>query len=211
MSTRINIDNGPRPVLLALLVVLLAAAGIFSAGKWHHAQSELRQERTKVNQLSQSVSALRDTADAYQVELQDGRMVWADRVNELCFERDNVCRLLSDKEAQLRSLGIRLNDTHSLTDFSVATIDSVRVPVYVDTLQSMHAAYRDSFVTISAVVRRNLTSDIRYSIRDSFTLVNYTSYRRFLFFRWHRRNTYVLMAHNPRTHVLGLRVVNILR
>ena len=97
MSTRINIDNGPRPVLLALLVVLLAAAGIFSAGKWHHAQSELRQERTKVNQLSQSVSALRDTADAYQVELQDGRMVWADRVNELCFERDNVCRLLSDK------------------------------------------------------------------------------------------------------------------
>jgi len=195
-------------LLLLLVVLLLAGGGIFSAVT---RQSELSQERARVHQLSQSVSALRDTAAAYQVELQNGRMVWADRVNALCFERDNVRHLLAGKEEQLRRLGVRLADTQSFSDFSVATIDSVRVPAYIDTLQCLHAVYRDSFATISAIIRRDFTSDIRYSIRDSFTLVNYTSYRRFLFIRWHPRNTYILMAHNPHTRVMGLRVVSILR
>jgi hypothetical protein len=214
MGTSVQVTNndgkGGTIVSIIVIVILLSVSG-FLYVLYNKANKELKTEQDNKEKLSQSMNALSDSCKTYQIKWGKDKKLWAAKVQTLYMEKQNVSTILSDKASDLKRMGIKLKDVSSLAYSNTRTHDSVTVPVYIDSIKSLHADYKDNFVDISATIYRDMTSSIRYESRDSFTLVNYISYKRFLFFKWGRKDVFLLTAKNPKTKVEGLKIYQILK
>lgn len=204
--TQIKINNsnngkGASAVFSILLVIAVVCSFIFY-NKW-------QKEKTKSELYSESISNLSDTAKVYKIRLNDTVSVMAAKIKSLYVAKENINTVLSDKIDELKAAKVRHKDLKNFTSIGTVTKDSVITIVYVDTLKNLTTEYKDSFMNIKATLFRNNTASIKYECYDDLDLiVKKEATRRFLFFRWKYRDTYLLIPHNPKTRIRKLKVFN---
>lgn len=202
-----NNNGGGVSTVLSLITAILVFLSIFCYNKWQKTKQKYNDEKDKAELLSESISNLSDTAKVYKLKLSDSASVMAARINELTVSRNNIKSVLYGKEQELK--GAKVNKRNIKSSASVASVvhDSVIVPVYLDTLRNLYTEYKDSFMTIKATIFRDHTANIKYTDYEDFDLIEKRApTKRFLFFKWKYRNTYILVPHNPKVWVKKLKV-----
>ena len=198
-----NNNGGNASAVLSLIVGILVFLSIFCYNKWQKTKQKYNDEKDKTELLSESISNLSDTAKVYKLKLNDSVSVMAAKVNALTVSNNT----LMGKEKELRAAKVSKKEIKSISSVATVVHDSVRVPVYIDTLKNLTAEYKDSFMTIKATIYRNYTANIKYTDYEDFDLIaKRAPTRRFLFFKWRYRNTYLLIPHNPKVWVKKLKV-----
>ena len=196
-------NGGDASAVLSLIVGILVFLSIFCYNKWQKTKQKYNDEKDKTELLSESISNLSDTAKVYKLKLNDSVSVMAAKVNALTVSNNT----LMGKEKELRAAKVSKKEIKSIASVATVVHDSVRVPVYIDTLKNLTAEYKDSFMTIKATIYRNYTANIKYTDYEDFDLIaKRAPTRRFLFFKWRYRNTYLLIPHNPKVWVKKLKV-----
>ena len=198
-----NNNGGGASTVLSLITAILVFLSIFCYNKWQKTKQKYNDEKDKTELLSESISNLSDTAKVYKLKLNDSVSVMAAKVNALTVSNNT----LMGKEKELRAAKVSKKEIKSIASVATVVHDSVRVPVYIDTLKNLTAEYKDSFMTIKATIYRNYTANIKYTDYEDFDLIaKRAPTRRFLFFKWRYRNTYLLIPHNPKVWVKKLKV-----
>ena len=198
-----NNNGGNASAVLSLIVGILVFLSIFCYNKWQKTKQKYNDEKDKTELLSESISNLSDSAKVYKLKLNDSVSVMAAKVNALTVSNNT----LMGKEKELRAAKVSKKEIKSIASVATVVHDSVRVPVYIDTLKNLTAEYKDSFMTIKATIYRNYTANIKYTDYEDFDLIaKRAPTRRFLFFKWRYRNTYLLIPHNPKVWVKKLKV-----
>ena len=196
LASLINKSGGKRKVILLLVAVSVFIFFLFS---YHSAQRKYEEYKQKSELLSHTVSALKDSVRTYKVRIGNYKVNVAEAPT-LYVDRKNLAGQLKDQKKDLSALGIRMKYLESATRVATATTDTIQMPVYQDSLQFLHAEYRDSFTVINATIYRDNRAQIDYQANEVYDLYNYRAYRhRFLFFHWGRSDRYVLVPHNPKT------------
>ena len=202
-----NNNGGGASAVLSLIAAILVFLSIFCYNKWQKTKQKYNDEKDKTELLSESISNLSDTAKVYKMKLNDSVSVMAAKVNELTISRENIKSVLSEKEKELKAAKVSKKEIKSITSVATVVKDSVMVPVYLDTLKNLTAEYKDSFMTIKATIFRDHTANIKYTDYEDFDLIEKRApTKRFLFFKWKYRNTYILVPHNPKVWVKKLKV-----
>ena len=201
-----NNNGGGASTVLSLITAILVFLSIFCYNKWQKTKQKYNDEKDKTELLSESISNLSDTAKVYKMKLNDSVSVMAAKVNELTISRENIKSALYGKEQEFKGAKVNKRNIKSIASVASVVHDSVIVPVYIDTLKNLTAEYKDSFMTIRATVFRNHTASIKYNDYEDFDLiVKRSPTRRFLFFKWKYRDTYLLIPHNPKVWVKKLK------
>lgn len=201
-----NNNGGGVSTVLSLITAILVFLSIFCYNKWQKTKQKYNDEKDKTELLSESISNLSDTAKVYKMKLNDSVSVMAAKVNELTISRENIKSALYGKEQEFKGAKVNKRNIKSIASVASVVHDSVIVPVYIDTLKNLTAEYKDSFMTIRATVFRNHTASIKYNDYEDFDLiVKRSPTRRFLFFKWKYRDTYLLIPHNPKVWVKKLK------
>lgn len=211
-STNINVTNGNGGSKSAIAIIVLAvllsgvlAGSIIFCNKY---KKKYKNERANTTALSRTINALQDSCKTYQIKFGKNDKRWVAETEALALKSDNIKQLYGDKLKELSKLHIRVKDLKNMADMQTVTHDSVMVPVYVDSLFSLHTDYNDGFLSLRNTIYRNGTSNIKYEYRDSFTLVNAYKRKRFLWFRYgHKKDMYYLIPKNSKTEVLNLSVI----
>jgi hypothetical protein len=176
-------------------------------------RSVIRQLRDDRARLSQTISALDDTARAYRVRLSDGQRRWAAETEALSVTRDNLRRLYQRDIQRAHAVGIDQRDIDAVSNIASVTSDSVIVPVYIDTLRRLFTSYSDPYTSISAIIRRDSSAVIDYQIRDSLTVYDYYVRHRLLWglIRWReRQNKLKILSLNPHCRIVSFSVKKII-
>ena len=202
-----NNNGGGASTVLSLITAILVFLSIFCYNKWQKTKQKYNDEKDKTELLSESISNLSDTAKVYKLKLNDSVSVMAVKVNALTISRENIKSTLLGKEKELKAAKVSKKEIKSVASIATTVHDSVMVPVYIDTLKNLTAEYKDSFLTIKATIFRNYTANIKYTDYEDFDLIaKRAPTKRFLFFKWRYRNTYLLVPHNPKVWVKKLKV-----
>jgi hypothetical protein len=213
MSTEVNIknNNGGKIVSTAIVVLLIAAlscAYLFYI-KWHDAKAKLKSSENNKELLVKSINGLQDSSKILKLKM-DGQKINAAEYNTLYLDKQNIESQLSDKMKTIKALGVNIDNLESCVTQQVTTVDTIHTIAYVDSLQSLCASYRDSFIDISTTIYRDRRSIITYKNNEIFDLLNYKSHKhKFLFIKWGKIDKFVLVPHNPKTKV-SIRAVKII-
>ncbi len=207
----VNVDNraGPGTKVLVLLVLLLAAGLWYMTERLSVAKTELKACRNECTQLTDAVGNWQDTARIYQVRWQNGIRTWAAQAQTVYSNKASIENAMKGSGI-LNSLGVKSKDVESIVNYNTETRDSVKMNISTD-MGGINAVWCDTWTNISAKIGQDMAAELQYSIRDSFTLVNYVNYKRFLFWKWGRKDEYILTARNPHTRILGLKVVKVVK
>jgi len=213
MSTEVNIknNNGGKIVSTALVVLLLAAlaCAYFCYSKWHDAKAKLKESESNKELLVKSINSLQDSSKVLRLKI-DGQKVSAAEYNTLFIDKQNVESQLAGKMKTIKALGIKIDNLESCVSSQITTTDTIHTIAYVDSVQSLCTAYKDSFINISATIYRDRSSTITYNNNEVFDLINYKSYKhKFLFAKWGKVDKFVLVPHNKNTKV-QLRAIKII-
>ena len=210
----VNVDNRAGPgtkvfVVLLVLLVLLTAGLCYMTDKVSVVKTELKACRNECAQLTDAAENWQDTAQMYQVRWQNGTRTWAAQAQTVYSNKANI-RNVVQGAGTLKSLGVKSKDVESVANCNTETRDSVKMNISTD-MGGINAVWCDTWTNISAKIGQDMAAELQYSIRDSFTLVNYVNYKRFLFWKWGRKDEYILTARNPHTRILGLKVVKVVK
>ena len=199
------ISNGNKSLSLLIICIILLLA-LF--GKYEITKNKLDKQIARNEILYNTIASVKDTALVYQVNWNDSVKLWTAKVKEVQMEKSSFEILCSKQADEINKLKIK--KVQSVTSIITQTSDSVRVPVYTDSLKSLHANYKDQFIDIRTTIYRNNKADIQYHSKDSFTLINNESYKKkFLFFKWGKYSNYQLLCKNPNTTISELKVIKI--
>ena len=203
MSTEVNVKTGSRAASASIILLLLIAAGLayFFFSQWKDVKAKLRIAEDNKELLVKSINTMQDSSKVLKLKI-DGQKVLAAEYNTLYLDKQNIESQLSDKVRTIKKLGIKINNLESSVTQQVHTSDTIRSVAYVDSLQSLHTAYTDSFIDISATIYRNMKSVITYENNETFDLYNYRDYKhKFLFVKWGTVDKFLLIPKNPNTSV----------
>ena len=166
------ISNGNKSLSLLIICIILLLA-LF--GKYEITRNKLDKQIARNEILYNTIASVKDTALVYQVNWNDSVKLWTAKVKEVQMEKSSFEILCSKQADEINKLKIK--KVQSVTSIITQTSDSVRVPVYTDSLKSLHANYKDQFIDIRTTIYRNNKADIQYHSKDSFTLINNESYK----------------------------------
>ena len=194
-----------------IIFLLIAAVLGFLSYRYYGKYVE---QKNVSDKLTISLNSLTDTAKTYRVKWLNGEKLNAASVNALYLKNENLERLYKDEIRASSRLGAKLRDISSLTTTKVVTRDSViNVPVYLDTLQALHADYSDEWANINCTINRKFKADIRYEVRDSLFITEYYKKHRILFGLIHwkeKQNRYVIVSMNPKSKIVGFSVKKVI-
>lgn len=195
-----------------ILVVLISFSILLSRYSYEKKRAQEFEQSSK--QLSMTVNHLNDSNRIFKTKL-GKTTVWASEVQTLYMDKKNLVSQLTTqlgvKKKELHDIGIKIKDIQSVVSVNSTSSDTVHTVAYIDSIQSLHAEYCDSFITIATQIFRNNQAVIRYTSRESYDLFNYVSFRHhFLFFRWGRDNKYLLLPHNPHTKAV-IKAIHLIR
>ena len=213
MGTEVNIKNngGGKIVSIVIVVLLLAmsACSYYCYNKYKETKAKLKASESNKELLVQSINTLQDSCKTYKVKIGNDKITVSE-FNTLYIDKNNIESQLSDKVKTIKKLGIKINNLESSVTQQVTTVDTIHTIAYVDSLQSLCASYRDSFIDISTTIYRDRRSIITYKNNEIFDLLNYKSHKhKFLFIKWGKIDKFVLVPHNPKTKV-SIRAVKII-
>ena len=184
-----NNYNGGR-IVSASIFALLAIASFF-AFYYCNKYKETKVMLKKKELLAKTINMLHDSSSNIKIN-----GVSASEYNTLYLEKENIEKQLSS----FKRTKIHKNDLESAVNIKSVTADTIYQTVYVDSLQALHALYKDSFINISATIYRDKKAMIMYENKEYYDLFNYKGYRhKFLFFRWGKIDKYLLIPGNPKT------------
>lgn len=199
------ISSGNKTLSLLIISIVLL---VLLFGQYKITQTKLDKQIQRNEILYNTISSIKDTATLYQIKWNDSIKLWTAKVKEVQMEKSSFEVLYSEQANQIAKL--KLKNVQSVATINTYTTDSIRVPVYVDSLKALHADYKDEFINIKTTIFRDNKADIKYESRDSFTLINNEAYKkRFLFFKWGKYSNYQLLCKNPNTQISSLKVVTI--
>lgn len=211
MSTEVNVKTGSRAASASIILLLLIAAGLayFFFSQWKDVKAKLRIAEDNKELLVKSINTMQDSSKVLKLKI-DGQKVLAAEYNTLYLDKQNIESQLSDKMKTIKALGVNIDNLESCVTQQVTTVDTIHTIAYVDSLQSLCASYRDSFIDISTTIYRDRRSIITYKNNEIFDLLNYKSHKhKFLFIKWGKIDKFVLVPHNPKTKV-SIRAVKII-
>ena len=213
MGTEVNIkNNGGGKIVSTVIVVLLlamSACSYYCYNKYKETKAKLKASESNKELLIKSINNLQDSSKTLKLKL-DSQTVYAAEYNTLYLDKQNIESQLSDKMKTIKALGVNIDNLESFATQQVTTVDTIHTIAYVDSLQSLCASYRDSFIDISTTIYRDRRSLITYKNNEVFDLLNYKSHKhKFLFFKWGKIDKFVLVPHNKKTSV-KLRAVKII-
>ena len=214
MGTEVNIkNNGGGKIVSTVIVVLLlamSACSYYCYNKYKETKAKLKASESNKELLVQSINTLQDSCKTYKVKIGNDKITVSE-FNTLYIDKNNIESQLSDKVRTIKKLGIKINNLESSVTQQVHTSDTIRSVAYVDSLQSLHTAYKDSFIDISATIYRNMKSVITYENNETFDLYNYRAYKhKFLFVKWGTVDKFLLIPKNPNTSV-KIRAIKIIK
>lgn len=193
--------------MLSLIIVLLILLGSLFT-KYEITKSKLDKQIDRNEILYNTISSVKDTVTTYQIRMNDSTKLWVGKIKDVEMEKSSF-EILCNKQAQ-EIARLNLKNVQQVTTISTATKDSIRVPVYIDSMKVLRAKYSDEFIDISTTIYKNNQADIQYQSRDSFTLIKNEEYKhKFLFFKWSKFINYQLLSKNPKTKITGLKVITI--
>lgn len=186
---------------ILLLVIFLVMS--YFAFYYHNKTKQLENSKYLVTQ------SINMDGDSSKTIKSDG--ISSIQFNTLYAEKENIKKLLNNKMEQIKKLDIRINELESSVTQDINTTDTIRTICYIDSLQSICASYKDSFINISATVYRDKKAVIAYKSNESFDLYNYKGYRhKFLFFKWGKIDRFILVPKNPKTRG-SIRAIKIIK
>lgn len=202
MGTEVKINNGGGKIISTVIVVLLlalSACSYYCYSKYKETKAKLKASESNKELLVQSINTLQDSCKTFKVKIGENKFT-ASAINTLYLDKKNLKSQLSDKIETINKLGIDIDRLESVVSVKSNTSDTVHTIAYVDSIQSLHSEYKDSFVYISTTINRNNSSDIWYSINDEFDLYNHKSRKhKFLFIKWGKVDQFILIPHNPKS------------
>ena len=206
MNNENNIGKGMLIAFSLLMVVFFYSTFAFY-NKWKKEKVKYETEKAITKGLSESISNMDDTARIYKIKLNDTVSVMAAEIRSLNLSKDNISSVLGDKVNELKAAKISNRNLKEFISFRSGTKDSVISKVYVDSLQNLSTEYEDSFINIKATIFRNMTANIKYECYEAFDLmVSRKPTKRFLFFKWKYRDTYLLLPQSNKIWVKKLKV-----
>ena len=210
-KTEINVKTGGKIASTSIIIILIVIAGLayYFYNQWTEVRTKLKETESNKELLIKSINNLQDSSKILKLKL-DSQTVYAAEYNTLYLDKQNIESQLSNKLKTIKELGVKLDNLESYVTQQATTIDTIHTIAYVDSLQSLCASYRDSFIDISTTIYRDRRSLITYKNNEVFDLLNYKSHKhKFLFFKWGKIDKFVLVPHNKKTSV-KLRAVKII-
>ena len=210
-KTEINVKTGGKIASTSIIIILIVIAGLayYFYNQWTEVRKKLKETESNKELLIKSINNLQDSSKTLKLKL-DSQTVYAAEYNTLYLDKQNIESQLSDKMKTIKALGVNIDNLESCVTQQVTTVDTIHTIAYVDSLQSLCASYRDSFIDISTTIYRDRRSIITYKNNEIFDLLNYKSHKhKFLFFKWGKIDKFVLVPHNKKTSV-KLRAVKII-
>ena len=210
-KTEINVKTGGKIASTSIIIILIVIAGLayYFYNQWTEVRKKLKETESNKELLIKSINNLQDSSKTLKLKL-DSQTVYAAEYNTLYLDKQNIESQLSNKLKTIKELGVKLDNLESCVTQQVTTVDTIHTIAYVDSLQSLCASYRDSFIDISTTIYRDRRSLITYKNNEVFDLLNYKSHKhKFLFFKWGKIDKFVLVPHNKKTSV-KLRAVKII-
>ena len=210
-KTEINVKTGGKIASTSIIIILIVIAGLayYFYNQWTEVREKLKETESNKELLIKSINNLQDSSKTLKLKL-DSKAVYAAEYNTLYLDKQNIESQLSNKLKTIKELGVKLDNLESYVTQQVTTVDTIHTIAYVDSLQSLCASYRDSFIDISTTIYRDRRSLITYKNNEVFDLLNYKSHKhKFLFFKWGKIDKFVLVPHNKKTSV-KLRAVKII-
>ena len=210
-KTEINVKTGGKIASTSIIIILIVIAGLayYFYNQWTEVRTKLKETESNKELLIKSINNLQDSSKILKLKL-DSQTVYAAEYNTLYLDKQNIESQLSNKLKTIKELGVKLDNLESYVTQQVTTVDTIHTIAYVDSLHSLYASYRDSFIDISTTIYRDRRSLITYKNNEVFDLLNYKSHKhKFLFFKWGKIDKFVLVPHNKKTSI-KLRAVKII-
>ena len=210
-KTEINVKTGGKIASTSIIIILIVIAGLayYFYNQWTEVRKKLKETESNKELLIKSINNLQDSSKTLKLKL-DSKAVYAAEYNTLYLDKQNIESQLSDKMKTIKALGVNIDNLESCVTQQITTKDTIHTIAYVDSLQSLCASYRDSFIDISTTIYRDRRSLITYKNNEVFDLLNYKSHKhKFLFIKWGKIDKFVLVPHNPKTKV-SIRAVKII-
>lgn len=210
-KTEIQIQNdsgGGKTTAILIVILVLAVSLLLVANGYRKYKAKYEAARDNSELLSNCISSLQDSAKLYKVKFADGQKRNVAQIASLAMTKENIEKLYSGKAEECKRLGIKLSNVKTITSAVTSTTETVTVPVYIDSLKQLNTSFNDGYLSLHNTIYRNNTSKIEYQYRDSFDLYNDIKQKHFLFFRWRKKtNRFTLVPRNPKTSILGIRVI----
>lgn len=178
-------------------------------GYAHWMSEKYAAERRKSQMLESTVNDMEEAVNTYSIRLNDTVRYYAAAMEDLSMTKGNVERKYGEL---LAAAAIKAKDADRLTDVALVAVDTIRIPVMVDSFGGVKASYSDAYAAISVSIGSDRMADIDYSIRDSIVVVN-TQKRHSLFFgliKWKETMRTTVMSKNPNSMIVGLRSINVM-
>lgn len=211
VKTEIQIKNdggGGKTTAILIVILVLAVSLLLVANGYRKYKVKYEAARTNSELLSRSINSLQDSAKLYKVKFSDGQKRNVAQIASLAMTKENVEKLYSSKAEECKKLGIKLSNVKTITSAVTSTVETITVPVYIDSLKYLHTSFNDGYLSLHNTIFRNNISKIEYQYRDSFDLYNDVKQKHFLFFKWRKKtNRFTLVPRNPKTDILNLRVI----
>ena len=188
--------------LVAVCVVLVIAlyASIKQTNKY----------RAKAETFERTVSDLHQDIDETIIRMNDSISLYQAKVRSLTFSEDNLKARYNDL---LKASKLKPSDVGSVSSISSVTKSTDTIIAKVDTFGGIRANMQDKFVNIDVEVKPDRKTIIEYNILDSLSIIQVQKQHSILFglFKWKSVEETRVISHNPKTRIVGLETINIVR
>ena len=166
--------------------------------------------RMKAETFERTISDLHQDIDETIIRMNDSISLYQAKVKSLSFSEDNLKARYNDL---LKASKLKPSDVGSVTSVTSLTKSKDTIIAQVDTFGGLRASLNDRFVNIDVEVRSDRKTIIDYNILDSISVIQVQKQHSILFglFKWKSVEETRVVSHNPKTRIVGLETINIVR
>ena len=178
---------------------------------WYSADvtKRLNDARRKAKALETTITDMGQKMRTFEVRMNDSTRLHAAEVNNLRMTAENV---QAKYDALLAASKIKKKDVNKVTTVSTIVMDTVYVPVEVDSFGGLQTGYKDSFIDISVDISPEKMATIGYASRDSLSLILTQKKHSILFglIKWKSLERTTVINHNPKATISSLETINVI-
>ena len=178
---------------------------------WYSADvtKRLNDAKRKAKALETTITDMGQKMRTFEVRMNDSTRLHAAEVNNLRMTAENV---QAKYDALLAASKIKKKDVNKVTTVSTIVMDTVYVPVEVDSFGGLQTGYRDNFIDISVDINPEKMATIGYASRDSLSLILTQKKHSILFglIKWKSLERTTVINHNPKATISSLETINVI-